>query len=178
MLKEIQMDGLVFTKTPAGVEEIQLRRLRLHPRARSLLIMIDGCRSVFDLVSTLSGVGIGYEDQQHFQHLQIAGLIEQKADAIPVSMVPPVMEAPISEAVATTLMGDEDARFQALQKLYAEVAREHFPQRARAFQKQLNKADCLREYIRLGNEIIVALNQTQRAEHAAAFKARVKPLLR
>lgn len=41
--------GVVFKKTPKGLEEIQHRQGGLNPRVRRLLILIDGQRSVEDL---------------------------------------------------------------------------------------------------------------------------------
>lgn len=170
------MDGIVFIKTPAGLEEIQNRRLRLHPRARSLLIMIDGRQSVFELISSISGVGVGYEDHQYLQQLQEAGLIAPRPSRPDLAQLPTVA-SPLSEPGAT-MLGGEAERMSALYQIYVDVTKAHFPERAAAFQRKLDKAADLREYVLLGNEIIVALNRTQRVEQAVSFKASVRSLLR
>jgi hypothetical protein len=66
----------VYTKTPAGQKEILDRRLRLHPRLRSLLVLIDGRRCADELLQTLSAVGISGASLGELQQL---GLIELRA---------------------------------------------------------------------------------------------------
>lgn len=169
------MDGIVFIKTPAGLEEIQNRRLRLHPRARSLLIMIDGRQSVFELISSISGVGVGYEDHQYLKQLEGVGLIMPRPSRPDFAQLPTVA-SPLSEPGAT-YVGGAGERLSLLYQIYVETTQAHFPERAAAFKRKLDQAVDLREFILLGNEIIVALNRTQRVEQAIAFKTRVKPLL-
>ena len=45
--------GMVFAKTAAGAEELRARKAGLGPRARQLLILVDGRRSVADLARIL-----------------------------------------------------------------------------------------------------------------------------
>jgi len=69
-------DSTVYTKTPAGQQEILDRKLRLHPRLRTLLVLIDGRRNAGELIQTLSGVGVtGASLEELLQY----GLIEARA---------------------------------------------------------------------------------------------------
>ncbi|MBS1210910.1 MAG: hypothetical protein H6R19_3308 [Proteobacteria bacterium] len=168
------MDGVVFAKTVFGVDELQQRQMRLHPRLRTLLVMVDGKQTASQLVKTLSAAGV---TEEHLQQLQDAGLIQ------PVQVPPP---APVSKPVSASLLTvlpdevpkDESSRLMSLYRIYGEVIRESFGSRANAYLKKLDKAARIGDYIALGNEIITALNQSMRVEQAVAFKTCVKPYLR
>jgi len=63
----------IYTKTAAGQNEIETRARRLNPRARSLLILIDGKRTDAELAGLV---------QQHDETLAVllkAGLVEPVA---------------------------------------------------------------------------------------------------
>lgn len=47
----------ILAKTAAGVEEIATRARRVPPRLRTVLILVDGRRSVADLVRSAAGLG-------------------------------------------------------------------------------------------------------------------------
>ena len=48
-------EKLIYVKTPKGVEEISKRSHGLSPRARQTLIMLDGKRSIDDVMEMLPG---------------------------------------------------------------------------------------------------------------------------
>lgn len=184
------MDGVVFAKTSAGVEEIQLRRVRLHPRARSLLILVDGKQPVHELIAKFAAAPDLV--QEHLLQLQDAGLIE--AITIPAPEFPPLNPGPMSEqpmashptpfsepqttGLQISVPPDESSRLMALYRIYTEVINSCFPNRPGSYLKQLNQAVRIGDYIALGNLIIIALNKSDRVEQAIAFKARVRPLLK
>ncbi|GAB2891260.1 hypothetical protein GCM10027046_20030 [Uliginosibacterium flavum] len=168
------MDAVVFTKTVFGIDELQQRQMRLHPRLRTLLVMVDGKQPAHHLVKTLSAAGV---TEAHLQELQDAGLIQ------PVHVPPAQAPAsPVSAALLTILPdevpADESSRLMSLYRLYAEMINEVFGSKGGAYQKKLAQSARIGDYIALGNEIITALNQSMRIEQAVAFKARVKPYLR
>jgi len=171
------MDGVVFAKTVFGVDELQQRQMRLHPRLRTLLVMVDGKQPASQLVQTLSAAGV---TEAHLQQLQDAGLIQPVQS--PTHPLSPTPSKPNFASLLTILPDevpkDESSRLMSLYRIYGEVIRESFGPRAGAYLKKLDQATRIRDYIMLGNEIITTLNQTQRVEQAVAFKTCVKPYLR
>lgn len=169
------MDGVVFTKTVFGVDELQQRQMRLHPRLRTLLVMVDGKQPAGQLVKTLAAAGV---TDEHLQQLQDAGLI-QPLQAPPVKAI---SNKPVPAALLTVMPDevptDESSRMMTLYRLYGEMIRDSFGTRGVSYQKKLDQAARIGDYIALGNEIITALNKTMRVDQAVAFKTRVKPYLR
>lgn len=78
-----------FTKTRKGLEEIDTRSAGLHPRARRLLILIDGRRSTDELVALLNDARF----EETLAVLQEGGFIEVEVVAesapAPLSILPP-----------------------------------------------------------------------------------------
>ncbi len=66
--------GTIYRKTRIGHAEIETRALRLLPRMRNLLIIVDGRRDVDDLRALL-----GYEPSASLRELLAYGLIEAVA---------------------------------------------------------------------------------------------------
>lgn len=170
------MEAVVFTKTVFGIDELQQRQMRLHPRLRTLLVMVDGKQPAHHLVKTLSAAGV---TEAHLQELQDAGLIQ------PVHVPQAQVQAPaspVSAALLTVLPDevpvDESSRLMSLYRLYAEMIKDSFGSKGGVYQKKLAESARIGDYIALGNEIITALNQSMRIEQAVAFKTRVKPYLR
>jgi len=64
---------VIYHKTPKGVEAIANRHSGLPPKLRSLLIMVDGKRSVADLAALATVVG---DCEQLLSQLQHEGFIE------------------------------------------------------------------------------------------------------
>lgn len=167
------MDGLIFSKTNAGVEELQTRQMRLHPRARSLLIMVDGKQPVFELCSKFPEPQVM---QEHLMQLQEAGLIHVP-EVVEPEPVPGAHVTPFSEP-QTEVPADENSRLMALYRIYTDTINTCFANRPGPYQKKLSQAVRIGDYIALGNEIITALNKSERVEIAVNFKMQVRPLLK
>lgn len=187
------MDGVVFAKTSAGLEEIQQRRVQLHPRARALLILVDGKQVVTELISKFAAAPDLVH--AHLLQLQDAGLIQAQAPVVPAEPIaPPASTGPISvqpmppnptpfsephtSSLPISVPPDESSRLMALYRIYTEIINSCFANRPGPYQKKLNQAVRIGDYIALGNEIILALNKTDRVPQAIAFKTQVRPLLK
>lgn len=113
------MDGTdVYSKTPKGIAEISLRSAQLAMMARRVLIMIDGKRSVDELVSQLRSDDVATAVAQ----LENLGLIQRVASH-PLD-VPTVagreLEGPTTSGGAiddTTAMTLEEAKRRAVREL-------------------------------------------------------------
>jgi hypothetical protein len=68
---------MIYQKTPAGVDAFQQRPSQLHPRLRSILIMIDGKKTSNELLAVLAAMG---GTQTHLDELISLGLIQDIKD--------------------------------------------------------------------------------------------------
>jgi hypothetical protein len=64
---------MMFQKTPRGYEEIKTRRLGLAPKTRQLLILVDGHRSIADLLKVMPEAELRIQ----LDYLSGYGLIER-----------------------------------------------------------------------------------------------------
>ncbi|MEN3113038.1 hypothetical protein ACFONG_15725 [Uliginosibacterium paludis] len=174
------MNGLVYAKTTAGMQEVQLRHARLHPRARSLLILIDGKQCVNDLCGKFATPALV---QEYLDVLQEKGLIQALssygkdiADEV-LSQEPQHAEAPLSEQQSLPPAGRAE-RLAALKAIMLGAIEEYFSAQPDAYLESLGRARRMRDFVALGNEIITVLNKTGRIAAAVEFKQKVKPLLR
>ena len=70
------MKDVIYEKTELGWAEINSRTRKLSGQLRTLLVVIDGQRSVAELLTTLRPLGISDDS---FRQLKEAGLIEPVA---------------------------------------------------------------------------------------------------
>ena len=82
-------EKLIYVKTPKGVEEINKRSHGLSPRARQTLIMLDGKRSIDDVMEMLPGD----ETLELLDELFANGFIDAQQESL-------VAEAPKAKPVA------------------------------------------------------------------------------
>lgn len=180
------MDAAIFTKTPDGHDEIQHRTRRLHPRLRSLLVVVDGKQSVKDLLKVLAPAGVA---QEHFTQLHDMGLIEPLVGAVPsaaaapsTATAPEARPADAAPAVGTSELPvqtdvpkDEGSKMMDLYRIVNETITAHFGLRGFSYQMALEKAVSLEDYVHLCNEILRALEKAKGNPIASQFKNRVKP---
>ena len=99
----------IYVKTPLGVEEIQNRKLHLAPRLRTMLIMVDGRKSVAALKEDAAKFGC---PDDFIETLLAAGLIVKTGAAQSTAAsvaVPGVPSAAPAEAPPAL---DEYAKFR------------------------------------------------------------------
>jgi hypothetical protein len=92
----------IYRKTAAGQHEIETRALRLGPRLRGALILVDGRRSDAELLRLLP-----QQPEQTLRNLVDQGLIEAVAEAAespPRAAAPaPAAPAPAAPEIATSM---------------------------------------------------------------------------
>jgi len=94
----------ILAKTVAGVEEIATRTRRVPPRLRTMLILVDGRRSVAELIDAAAGLG---DVRQALETLHDEGFVIRVGGPRPVAAVasrasvqvdargrPPVLDRP------------------------------------------------------------------------------------
>ncbi|MFT4173670.1 MAG: hypothetical protein QM639_13995 [Rhodocyclaceae bacterium] len=163
------MATAIYFKTPAGLQEIQDRALRLHPRIRSLLVMIDGKQSSDSLLTKLSPMGVTAD---MLQTLADMGLIGAGA-AAPASAAQAAAQATPASAPVSAAQAD------ALQALYGilDTTIRGFGMRGFRLQLQLEKAASLDDYRALARAVIAALDKTKGEVALSDFMSRLKPYL-
>jgi hypothetical protein len=160
------MATAIYFKTPAGLQEIQDRALRLHPRLRSLLVMIDGKQSSDTLLATLSPMGVTADMLQMLASMGLIGTHETAA--VPASARQSSMPSAVTSAQA-----------DALQSLYGvfDTTIRAFGMRGFMLQLQLEKAATVDDYRALAQAVIGALEKTKGEVAVSEFMSRLKPFL-
>lgn len=125
--------GEIYAKTDDGVRELKERKLNLPIALRSVLIMIDGNRTVGEVLERARALRV---DTSAFSALERAGLIAKRFSA------PSVAEddkapAPRSE--------DEVERFIAAQQQLSALINEHLGFRGYLMMMRLQRAENLRD---------------------------------
>ncbi len=98
---------IVFSKTDQGREAMSSRPAGLGPRLRSLLIMVDGKRSVGELDKLLGSDGAA---APLLEQLIAEGWIESQTPAAPPVLTAVVDAAPVAAAPAADVLPFADAR--------------------------------------------------------------------
>jgi hypothetical protein len=104
---------MIYEKTPAGTQAFQQRSAELSAKARSVLIMIDGKRTVAQLLTMLAGIGAGEAECAELLEL---GFIQEKAGAVDAQAIskPSAVPAPkLEQAQTTPELGSDQERYQA-----------------------------------------------------------------
>ena len=83
----------IYTKTPAGRQELAERTRKLPARLRRLLVMVDGRKSAQALISELAATGLTDES---LNELLLAGLIELNTVEPPPAETPNEKHAELS----------------------------------------------------------------------------------
>ena len=127
------MKDVIYEKTELGWAEINSRTRKLSGQLRTLLVVIDGQRSVAELLTTLRPLGISDDS---FRQLKEAGLIEPVAHVAAITSPPVGVTSPVLKGFSadelTELIGDAIDRNFGLsratyhQRLSATSTREDF----------------------------------------------------
>jgi hypothetical protein len=125
--------GEIYTKTEAGVRELRERKLNLPIALRSLLIMIDGSRSVADVLERARALRV---DAEAIAELERVGLVARKFGAPSTTK---------SAAAPEERSGDEVERFIAIQRKLSDVVNAHLGFRGYLLMMRLQRAENLRD---------------------------------
>jgi hypothetical protein len=126
--------GEIYAKTEAGVRELQERKLNLPIALRSLLIMIDGNRTIADVLERARALRV---DADAVAALERAGLIARKFSA------PSAVKAAAAEPEARS--EDEVERFMTAQRKLSDAINSHLGFRGYLLMLRLQRAENLRD---------------------------------
>ena len=102
------MLGNVYAKTAKGRDEIATRRARLPARLRSLLVIIDGARSLEELVKHLGPAAALSQNAAVLSRdgfIEVVGLAAPPPPPLPVPSPPPA-RAPLAPPLPAASMHD------------------------------------------------------------------------
>jgi hypothetical protein len=125
--------GEIYAKTEAGARELQERKLNLPIALRTLLIMIDGNRTVADVLERARALRV---DADALAVLERAGLIARKFGA------PSTVKAAIDPEGRSE---DEVQRFIAAQRQFSNAINAHLGFRGYLLMMRLQRAANLRD---------------------------------
>jgi len=125
--------GEIYAKTEAGTLELKERKLNLPIALRSLLIMIDGNRTVGELLERAQALGV---DAGALATLERSGLIARRFAAPSAARAGPAPE---------TVSENDAERFVAAQRKLSDVINEHLGFRGYLLMMRLQRAENLRD---------------------------------
>ena len=157
--------GEIYAKTEAGVLELKERKLNLPIALRSLLIMVDGNRTVADVLDRAQALRV---DASALATLERAGLIAKRFSA------PSAAEA---AAQPETRSQDEVERFITAQRKLSDLMNEHLGFRGYLLMMRLQRAENLRDLHDFLPEFAQALVKRIGIDAAAPIVAELERLI-
>ncbi len=122
----------IYSKTARGLEELRTRHMNLPVQLRSVLIMIDGQRTVAQTLARAQALAVGPDV---FEQLEKLALIERRFGA----------RSAAEEGVAVARTEDDVQRFLTLQKTMNAAISEHLGIRGYGLMLRLQRANNLRD---------------------------------
>ena len=163
--------GTVYRKTAKGLAEVKDRRLKLNPRVRTMLILIDGTIPEFMLKEDAARVGAPADFLAQLAH---AGLIEGVEPAATAPQSPAARAQPGAAAVPQ----DEFARFRAAKDFMNATIVDALGIKSFFFTLKLEKAGVVADLRELAGPYREALAKAEGEEHANVMAARLDEMLR
>jgi hypothetical protein len=167
-------DDDVLDKTDSGRDELRTRAAGLNQRARSILIMVDGVRTVGGLRLAIAKLSAPADT---LELLLAQGLVAQTHTA--PARIAPVAAASSDSDEPIVAAGTNDAeRFRVAKKFMNDTVVDALGLRAFMFTLKLEKCVTLTDLGQLAPEYTRALVKAKGAEVAGALRTRLRELLR
>jgi len=155
----------IFAKTELGIRELKERQLNLPLPLRSLLIMIDGQRTVGDVLERTRALGL---DDKALEKLIADGLIAPKFSSR--------VEA-AKDAVEPARSEDEVERYLRVQQMMSDAINGHLGFRGYGLMMRLQKAASLRDLHELLRDLATALVKRVGVESATPVISEIESLI-
>jgi len=156
----------IYAKTELGVRELKERTVNLPLPLRGLLIMVDGNRTIADVLSKARMLNL---DEGALSSLEAGGLIAKKFSAPSASR-----GAASAEPVRTE---DEVKRYLRAQKIMSDATSKHLGFRGYGLMMRLQKTANIRDLRDLLPDFAGALLKRAGAEVATPIVANVEAIL-
>ncbi|MDO8653532.1 MAG: hypothetical protein Q7R66_15220 [Undibacterium sp.] len=178
------MNAIIYDKTDKGREEITTRKYQLAPRLRSLLVLIDGKKTIHDLLEKVSGLGL---NEQSIQDLLDKELIIISSGSNSLTTQPLVESDVIIAATVATLPSedlllpaspqDNAVRFQILYNFFNETIKNTLGLRGYGLQLKVERAGNIQDFHELRRPYVEAVLKAKGKEMARSLRDRLDQLL-
>jgi hypothetical protein len=160
--------GTVYRKTERGAAEVRDRKLKLGPRLRTMLILVDGALPEFLLKEDAQRLGA---PPDFLQQLLSAGLIEPVAGSAPASA------AAAKAAPSAAVPADEFTRFREAKNFMNTTIVDALGIKSFFFTMKLERAGTCADLRGLVEPYREAIAKAEGEEHAEVMVARLKEML-
>ncbi len=157
--------GDIYRKTERGAAEVRDRKLKLSPRVRTMLILIDGAMPEFMLKEDAARVGA---PPDFLEQLVAAGLVERLGGAGP---------RPAAGGRAAAPPADEFTRFREAKNFMNTTIVDALGIKSFFFTMKLERAGVVNDLRELVEPYHEAMAKAQGDEHAEVMVARLKEML-
>lgn len=154
---------IVYRKSAKGIAEIETRAHRLAPRARSMLILVDGKRDSEDLKSL-----IAVQAEETLQSLLELGFIEVVGETLRAAPPP----APPVAAAPAAAYASGHVEFEALRRAAGRALNDTLGPAAESLAIRMEKARDTVELLPLLAQAVKMLSSSRGQAAAADFAAR------
>jgi len=157
--------GAIYAKTAAGHEEVKSRKKKLHPKLRTMLILIDGSKPAFMLGEEARSLGAEADFLERLEGQGLIELVERGAKAKPAA---PTGASPSVDPVE---------RFRAAQRFMNETAVNALGIKAFFFTLKLERCATVEDLRGLMDAYREAMTKASGPEEAEVLCARLEELL-
>ena len=158
------MNTALYDKTAKGKEEIATRSGRLAPRLRTLLVLVDGRRTVEELLHHVAGIGLHAEAlAELLEHGYIVTAPADDLAAVAAAVTPPAPKPP--------------TQFQAVYDFYNNTIKNTIGLRGFTLQLKVEKACNIDDLRELRQPYIEAVQKARGGEIATALARKLDELL-
>ena len=182
-------DSETFVKTPLGLEEVRSRALKLSQRLRTMLIMVDGTRTVAqlrqaqltlgapaDFLENLQALGLVVSDMAPANAASAAAAPTQRA----MSATPPpyaAVDVELSLAAPDTGLPQDAEKFRAALKFMNDTSVDLLGFRSFFFTLKVEKCFTMADLKELIPQFSAAIAKSKGAEVARAMEERVQRMI-
>lgn len=153
----------IFAKTELGVRELKERQRNLPLPLRSLLIMIDGQRTVADVLAKTRALGL---DERAIEKLAVDGLIAPRF----------AVRVDANDTIEPQRTEDEVERYLKAQQMMSDAINSHLGLRGYGLMMRLQKANNLRDLHELLRDLAAALVKRIGVEEATPVISEIESL--
>lgn len=154
-------------KTPKGLEEVQRRSLKLPPKVRTMLILVDARQPLSVLVEQAAELGV---QDDWLEILEREGLVEDENRA-------PGLATATAESGAVQAAGDEFLRFREAKDFMNVSIVDALGIRAFLFTLKLERCSTRADLAALSDDYFAAIKKSRGQAQASILLTRLRELL-
>jgi hypothetical protein len=163
----------VYRKTARGLSEIKDRGLKLSPRLRTMLILVDGIQTEAQLMEGAAGVGAPTD---FLAQLMSLGLIEREASGAPAEESAPAEPVP-RPAPGSAGPKSSLTRFQEAKNFMNATIVQALGANSLMFAMKLERANSMEELSALVDAFRAALASAKGDDYARSMTKRLKGMM-